>query len=147
LEAFRHGATFLAQTFSMSQSQTPHLNTPSADLLARLVLIVGTEHAVLDPVAQQPYLKEWRDLYIGRTPLILRPGSTEEVSQVLALANEARVAIVPQGGNTGLVGGQIPNETGSEIVLSLNRMTRIRSVDAAGMSLTVEAGATLADVR
>jgi FAD/FMN-containing dehydrogenase len=131
----------------MSQSQTHQLNTPSADLLARLALIVGTEHAVLDPAAQQPYLKEWRDLYIGRTPLILRPGSTEEVSQVLALANEARVAIVPQGGNTGLVGGQIPSETGSEIVLSLNRMTRIRSVDAAGMSLTVEAGATLADVQ
>jgi FAD/FMN-containing dehydrogenase len=131
----------------MSQSQTHQLNTPSADLLARLALIVGTEHAVLDPAAQQPYLKEWRDLYIGRTPLILRPGSTEEVSQVLALANEARVAIVPQGGNTGLVGGQIPSETGSEIVLSLKRMTRIRSVDAAGLSLTVEAGVTLADVQ
>lgn len=131
----------------MTQNQPPQLNPPSADMIARLTEIVGPEHALTDPADQQPYLREWRDLYVGRTPLVLRPGSTKEVSQVAALANEARVAIVPQGGNTGLVGGQIPSEAGTEIVLSLGRMNRIRAIDAAGLSLTAEAGATLADVQ
>jgi FAD/FMN-containing dehydrogenase len=131
----------------MTQNQLRPLNVPSADLIARLSAIVGAEHALTDPDAQRPYLTEWRDLYIGRTPVVLFPGSTKEVSEVAALANEAKVALVPQGGNTGLVGGQIPSEAGSQIVLSLKRMTRVRAVDAAGLSLTVEAGATLADVQ
>jgi FAD/FMN-containing dehydrogenase len=114
-------------------------------LIARLTEIVGPNHALTDPDQQLPYLREWRDLYIGKSPLVLRPGSTEEVSRVLALANEARVAIVPQAGNTGLVGGQVPFESGTEIVLSVGRLNRVRQVDAAGYSMTVEAGLTLAE--
>ncbi|MCB1485752.1 MAG: FAD-binding oxidoreductase, partial [Hyphomicrobiaceae bacterium] len=86
----------------------PALNVPTTDLIARLTGIVGEANALRDPEDQAGYLKEWRDLYTGKTPLVLRPGSTQEVSQILALANEARVAIVPQAGNTGLVGGQVP---------------------------------------
>lgn len=89
------------------------------------------------------YLTELRHLYIGKSPLVLKPGSTEEVSQILKLANETGTAVVPQGGNTGLVGGQIPFETGEEIVVSLSRMNRIRAVDAEGYTMTVDAGVIL----
>jgi FAD/FMN-containing dehydrogenase len=79
--------------------------------------------------------------------MVLRPGSAEETGAILKLAHEARVAIVPQGGNTGLVGGQIPFETGNEIVLRLDRMKAIRTVDASGNTLIAEAGATLKSVQ
>jgi FAD/FMN-containing dehydrogenase len=121
------------------------LKAPSPDLIARLTGIVGAEHALTDPDQQLPYLREMRDLYVGRTPLVLRPGTVEQVSQILALANEARVGVVPQAGNTGLVGAQIPYESGNEIVLSVARLDKVRGIDAAGLSMTVEAGLTLAE--
>lgn len=121
------------------------LRAPTPELIARLTEIVGPGHALTDPDQQLPYLREWRDLYIGKTPVVLRPGSTEEVSRILALANEARAGVVPQAGNTGLVGGQIPFEAGVEIVLSVGRLKRVRQVDAAGYSMTAEAGVTLAE--
>ena len=120
---------------------------PSADLIARLTAIVGADHAITVPAEQEPYLREWRDLYVGRTPLIVKPGSTDEVARLLALANAEGIGIVPQGGNTGLVGGQIPSEAGTEIVLSLGRMRRIRDIDPAGGTMTVEAGLTLAEAQ
>jgi FAD/FMN-containing dehydrogenase len=108
---------------------------------------VGPAHALTDPDAQLPYLREWRDTYFGRAAAVLRPGSTEEVSRILALANEHRIAVVPQAGNTGLVGGQVPFEHGHEIVVSVARLDRIRSLDAAGNSMVAEAGVTLADAQ
>ena len=78
------------------------------ELMARLRAIVGPEHALTDPAQQLPYLREWRDKYEGQASIVLRPGTTEQVSQILALAHEAGVPVVPQAGNTGLVGGQIP---------------------------------------
>lgn len=125
----------------------PVLNPPSRALIERLTTIVGPAHALTDPDQQLPYLREWRDLYAGRTPLVLRPGSTAEVAQILALANAERVAVVPQAGNTGLVGGQVPFETGHEIVLSVGRLKGMRKIDAAGYSMTVEAGLTLAEAQ
>ena len=77
----------------------------SPDLLARFTAIVGEKYVVTDLGAQQPFLVEMRDLYHGHTPMVLRPGSVAEVAAILALANETKTAIVPQGGNTGLVGG------------------------------------------
>ena len=114
-------------------------------LRRRLVDAVGGA-AISDEAGMQPYLREWRDRWIGRSPLVLRPGSTEEVSAVLCIADEAGLAVIPQGGNTGLVGGQIP-ERGDEIVLSLGRMTRIRKVDPLSATMTVEAGVALAAVQ
>ena len=111
--------------------------------LARLADIVGPAHAIADSDRQQPYLHELRGLYEGRAALVLRPGSTREVSQILAVANEARIGVVPQGGNTGLVGGQTPSPDGSQVVLSLSRLTRVRDVDAAGGTMIVEAGVHL----
>ncbi len=120
----------------------PH---PDKDVLARFSAIVGDRYALTDPDLQAAYLHEMRDRWVGTTPLVLRPENTAQVSQILKLANETRTPIVPQGGNTGLVGGQIPFH--NEIVLSLNRMTAIREIDPVTNTITVEAGATLQRVR
>jgi FAD/FMN-containing dehydrogenase len=117
----------------------------AAALLARFAAIVGEKYAITDPQAQTPYVVEMRDLYRGHTPMVLRPGSVAEVSQILKLANETSTPIVPQGGNTGLVGGQIAFN--NEIVLSLTRLDRIREVDPGSNTLTCEAGVTLQRAR
>lgn len=123
------------------------LNKPTEDIIRRLAAIVGEANAIRDPEAQAGYLREWRDLYVGKTPVVLRPGSTSEVAQILSLANEARVAIVPQSGNTGLVGGQVPTSVGDEIVLSLSRMSKARAVDGEGGTMILDAGVTLAEAQ
>src|SRR5215469_16035418 len=123
------------------------LKAPSPDVLAGFAAIVGNKGALTAAPDLEPYLKEWRDLYAGRTPMVLRPASVSEVSAILKLAHEERIAIVPQGGNTGLVGGQIPFDAGNEIVLSLDRMKAIRAVDATGNTLIAEAGASLKSVQ
>src|SRR5437763_8486744 len=110
-------------------------------LLARFAAIVGVRHALTDPSEIAPYLTEERGLYQGRSPLVLRPGTVAEVSAILKLANETGTAIVPQGGNTGLVGGQTPHN--GEIVLSLKRLDRMREVDPTSNTMTCEAGVVL----
>src|SRR6266478_3319605 len=117
----------------------------ATDLLARFVAIVGKKNAVTDREAQAPFLTEPRDMFCGTSPVVLRPGSVGEVAEVLKLANETGTAIVPQGGNTGLVGGQIPQH--GEIVLSLNRLDRVREVDPVSNTMTCEAGVTLLRAR
>jgi len=130
----------------MSVQTKPHpMRVLAPDLLARFIAIVGEKYAVTDPSAQEPYLVEMRDLYHGQTPVVLRPRSVDEVAAILKLANETKTAVVPQGGNTGLVGGQIPFS--GEIVLSLTRLDKIREVDAVSNSMTVEAGVTLQRAR
>jgi len=114
-------------------------------LLARFAAIVGERYAITDPQMQAPYLLEMRDMYRGRTPMVLRPASVAEVAQIVALANATATAIVPQGGNTGLVGGQVP--LNNEIVLSLTRLDRIREVDPTSNTITCEAGVTLQRAR
>jgi len=115
----------------------------SADLLARFRAIVGDKHAIMEGDEKAPYLVEERGLYQGNAPLILRPGTAEEVAAICKLANETKTPLVPQGGNTGLVGGQIPHH--GEIVLSLRRLDRIREVDASSSTMTCEAGVILAN--
>ena len=122
----------------------PEPKPPSQDTIDALVRIVGEEHAIRDAEAMTPYLVEWRDRYRGKAALVLKPGETEEVSAILEHANATRTAIVPQGGNTGLVGGQIPFETGHEVVVSLERLNRVRDIDLASNTMTVEAGLVLA---
>jgi FAD/FMN-containing dehydrogenase len=117
----------------------------SPELIERLAAIVGASHALTDPDQQLPYIREQRDMYNGRASLVLRPGSTQEVSQILALANAHGIPVVPQAGNTGLVGGQIPMR--GEILLSVSRLKQVRAVDPPGFTITVEAGLTLAEVQ
>ncbi|CAN5353763.1 FAD-binding oxidoreductase [soil metagenome] len=123
------------------------MNAPPPPLLDRFSAIVGPQNAIRDAEALRPYVVEPRDLFHGRTPLVLRPGSVAEVSAILALASETRTPIVPQGGNTGLVGGQIPSEAGNEIIVSLSRLNRIRRVDPANNTMIAEAGVILADAQ
>jgi FAD/FMN-containing dehydrogenase len=118
---------------------------PSVETLERMANVVGAKGVVTDEHDKAPYLREWRGLWMGSTPLILRPQSTAEVSRILAIADETETAIVPQSGNTGLVGGQIPNA--GEVLLSLNRMEKILDIDAENDTLTVEAGATLKSIQ
>ena len=118
-------------------------NTPplSPELIARFRAIVGERYAVTDPADIAPYTTEERDLFHGRSPLVLRPGATAEVAAICKLANENRIALVPQGGNTGLVGGQTPHN--SEVVISMRRMDKIRDIDTASNTMTCEAGVIL----
>jgi len=120
-------------------------SAPDPALLARFAAIVGEKCAITDPQAQLPYVTESRDMYRGRTPMVLRPASTAGVAQILKVANETKTAIVPQGGNTGLVGGQISHN--NEIVLSLTRLDRIREIDPTSNTITCEAGVTLQRAR
>jgi FAD/FMN-containing dehydrogenase len=113
--------------------------------LARFVTVVGEKNAITDPEKQTPYLVEFRGLWTGRTPVVLRPGSAAEVSEILKIANETSTAIVPQGGNTGLVGGQLSHN--GEVVLSLQRLDKIREVDPVSNTITCEAGVTLMRAR
>ena len=111
--------------------------------LDRFAAIVGDKYALRDPAEMAPFLREPRGLYQGRAALVLKPGSTEEVSAILKLAQETKTAIVPQGGNTGLVGGQIAFDR-QAVVVSTVRLDKIREVDAATNSMTCEAGVVLA---
>jgi D-lactate dehydrogenase (cytochrome) len=113
----------------------------STDLIAKFRKIVGDKYAVTDPADIAPYTTEERGIFHGHSPLVLRPGSTEEVAAICKLANEHTIALVPQGGNTGLVGGQTPHN--GEVVISMKRMDRIREVDAASNTMTCDAGVVL----
>ena len=121
-------------------------SAPSSALLDRFAAIVGDKHASRDPAEIAPHLVENRGLYHGASPMLLKPGSVEEVSAILKLASETGTAVVPQTGNTGLVGGQTPREGGSDIILSLERMNRVRDIDPVGNTMIVDGGCILADV-
>ncbi|WP_334411476.1 FAD-binding oxidoreductase [Bradyrhizobium sp. AZCC 1721] len=112
-----------------------------AELIAKFRAIVGDKYAVTDAADIAPYVTEERDLFHGRSPLVLRPGSTAEVSAICKLASEHKIALVPQGGNTGLVGGQTPHN--GEVVVSLRRLDKIREIDPASNTMTCEAGVVL----
>ncbi|MGB8819079.1 MAG: FAD-binding oxidoreductase [Rhizobiaceae bacterium] len=119
----------------------------SSELVEKFTALVGHGHALSDPVAIAPHLTENRDLYHGLSRLVLKPETVEEVSAILKLAHQTKTPIVPQGGNTGLVGGQTPDRTGDAIILSLTRMNKIRNIDPVGNTLTVEAGVVLKTVQ
>ncbi len=127
--------------------KTDRHKAPDADTRARLIAAVGADHALTDPADMAPYLREWRDRYIGRAALVLRPGNRDEIAAILKIANDTGTAIVPQGGNTGLVGGQTPFESGHEVVVSMGRLNAIRDVDLLNNTITVEAGCVLANVQ
>ncbi|HEX2761106.1 MAG TPA: FAD-binding oxidoreductase, partial [Rhizomicrobium sp.] len=120
------------------------MSLPAA-ALDRLKDAVGAKGFSTEPSEIAPHLEEWRSKYHGHSPLLLKPAATAEVSAILAICNETGTPLVTQGGNTGLVGGQIPFH--GEVLLSLKRMNRIRAVDRNGMILTAEAGVVLAEAQ
>jgi len=121
--------------------EQPAVPPLSPELIAKFRAIVGDKYAVTDKADIAPYLTEERDLFHGKSPLVLRPGTTAEVSEICKLASAHKIALVPQGGNTGLVGGQTPHD--GEVVVSMRRLDKIREVDAASNTMTCEAGVVL----
>jgi FAD/FMN-containing dehydrogenase len=117
------------------------------EILARLRAAVGPKGAIEDPAAVEPYCTAWREGWKGVVPIVLRPADTAEVAEVVRICAQTRTPIVPQTGNTGLTGGSQPHETGDEVLLSLERMRRVREVDPLNDSITVEAGVTLREVQ
>ena len=121
----------------------PDTVLPATTLLDAIRTVVGDRGLLTETSDTAPYSEDWRRLYQGRTSAVVRPGSTAELAAVVRLCAAVGTAIVPQGGNTSMVGGAVPNEDGSELVLSTARLNRIRELDTADMTLTIEAGVTL----
>jgi FAD/FMN-containing dehydrogenase len=117
--------------------------TAAESVLIRLKDAVGAKGFSVDPAEIAPHLEEWRGKYHGHSPLLLKPATTAEVSAALRICNESATAVVTQGGNTGLVGGQIPLH--GEVLLSTRRLNKIRSIDDG--TITTEAGVTLAQIQ
>ncbi len=112
-------------------------------LLEAIGAIVGERGMLTATADTAPYAEDWRRLYQGSTPAVVRPACAEEIAAVVRLCAEAGVALVPQGGNTSMVGGATPSAVGDEIVLSLSRLNRVRAIDPVDLSMTVEAGVPL----
>ncbi|SNR23833.1 FAD-binding oxidoreductase [Blastococcus mobilis] len=117
------------------------------DLTTRLSSLVGDAGLITEADRMSGYLTDWRHAYAGSAAAVVRPASTAEVAAVVRLCREAGVAVVPQGGNTGLCGGSMPDSSGRQVVLSLDRMRRIRGVDPVNQTITVEAGVILQSVQ
>ena len=117
------------------------------DALQRIRTLLGQAGCIDAPELTARFLTDFRSLYRGATPFVACPATTAEVAQVLALCSAARIAVVPQGGNTSYCGGATPSARGDQLVLSLHRLNRIREVDAANFSLIAEAGCVLLNVQ
>ena len=130
----------------MPMMPSPALLAPgllAPGLLDRIRAAVGDSGLLTDTADTAAYSEDWRRLYRGRTAAVVRPVSTAALAEVVRACAEAGVGMVPQGGNTSMVGGAVPAEDGSEIVISLARMNRVRAIDPVDLTLTIEAGATL----
>ena len=122
-------------------------NSAREAFLAACIDTLGREHVLTDTHDIAPYLTDWRRRYTGSACAVLRPANTAEVAAVVRLAARHRIALVPQGGNTGLAGGATPDASGTQALLSLRRLNRVRAVDPVNDTITVEAGCILADVQ
>lgn len=126
----------------MTQTQRP-----SSEILERLKQVVGAKGWKSKKTEIEPYLREWRDRYFGSTPIVLSPSTASEVCEIVRICAETCTSLVPQGGNTGAVGGQIPSEDNSSIVVLLHRLNKVLAVDPLNNTLTTQAGVTLAQLQ
>src|SRR6202047_3805235 len=139
--------TFGRRGMSFDLESAAGLNAASREILDRLEAISGARHVIADVPGMERFLREPRDRFHGKALCVVQPGSTREIAEVLKLCHETSTPVVPQGGNTGLVGGQIPLGPGNQIVLSLGRMTALREIDLSSNTMTVEAGMILSRVQ
>jgi FAD/FMN-containing dehydrogenase len=119
----------------------------ASQALQKIRRVVGEKGWIDDPSAMEPHLVEWRGRWQGTTPAIVSPGSTAEVAEVVGICAEAGIPMVPQAGNTSLCGGSVPDATGRELVLSVDRLTAVRDLDPVNDTMTVEAGLLLAEAQ
>ena len=120
---------------------------PNTVIIEQLKSIVGPKGWLADEHDIEPYVTEWRDRYRGKALLVVEPKNTEEVSAIVSACAAESVSIVPQGGNTGLCGGAVPDASGKQVVVSLRRMNRIRNLSPDDFSMIVDAGCTLSQVQ
>jgi D-lactate dehydrogenase (cytochrome) len=125
----------------------PGIDARLEGAIGRIRELLGPDACLDTPDAVEPYLEDFRRLFRGSTRLVALPASTADVAGVLAICNEAGIGVVPHGGNTSYCGGATPDASGTQIVLALRRMNRVREIDPANFSITVEAGCVLADVQ
>ncbi|MBH88856.1 MAG: hydroxyacid dehydrogenase [Magnetovibrio sp.] len=122
--------------------------TKKTNSLLKIQNLVGPSGWVQDKAKMAPYLREWRGRYKGSAAAVIIPGSTEEVAQVLKICNGSGIGVVPQGGNTGLVGGSVPNfPNGDGVIVSTQRLNTIRNINSLNQTMTVEAGVILAQIQ
>lgn len=121
--------------------------TAALEVIEQFKSAIGAGGVVDDASEMASYLVDERKLFSGKASAVLRPASTDEVAKIVAICAKAGIGIVPQGGNTGLCGGSVPDESGGQVLLSLSRMNRIRDLDPVNYTLTAEAGCVLADVQ
>src|SRR5687768_17041897 len=118
-----------------------------SSIIERLRGIVGAQNVLTEAADIEPYVKDWRGVYVGATPAVVRPANTEEIATIVKLCAETGTPIVPQGGNTGMCMASVPRKGTNEIVVSLARLNRIREVDPLNNTLTAEAGVILATIQ
>lgn len=123
------------------------MSAPAPETLERIAHILGPRRLLTAAEDLEPFLTDHRALYHGRTFAVAQPETAAQVAQLLAVCNERRIGVVPQGGNTGYCGGATPDESGTQLLVSLARLKRIRAVDPLNYSLIAEAGCVLADVQ
>ncbi len=141
VDSLADAATLILSTRKSKEDPKMHA------VIERLITIVGAEHVLTDERDQEAYATDWRRKFFGKPLAVVRPKSVEEVSGVVRLCNEHLIAIVPQGGNTGLCGGATPDQSRSQVIISLTRMNHVRSIDTANNTMVVEAGCVLAKVQ
>src|SRR5690554_2300433 len=113
----------------------------------KLIQALGADNVIVDSNELKPWLTDWRGVYTGNAQAVVRPTNTRQVADCLRLCNEHRVPVVPRGGNTGLCGGATPDGSPANVVLSLDRMNRIRSIDTIANTLVADAGCILGNLR
>jgi len=117
------------------------------EAIAEIKKGLGSGGWIDNPADMQPYLTSWRNGWTGKSPLVALPSNTAQVAEIVAICHRHHVSIVPQGGNTGLVGGSVPSQSGNEIVISLSRLNKIRDIDPIASTVTVDAGTVLQRVQ
>ena len=122
------------------------METDVKDLVGELRELLGSG-CITDPEIMEAYLTDWRGISLGRAVCVVRPASVDLLSRCVRICSDAGVGIVPQGGNTGLVGGSVPHDRGDQVVISTGAMKKIRTVDPVDMSIVAEAGATVAELQ
>ena len=123
------------------------ISSHPVEIIEQLKSIVGKNNYIDDASKMDSFLNDWRGKFQGKSPLILKPLNSQMVSEILTLCNKSHIGVVPQGGNTGLVGGSVPSKSGLEVVISLERMNKIIDIDPINYTITLEAGCILSEVQ